>query len=77
MSRNTHDFIKIIQNKSKGEVIKMNKTKLRAVGRSGGKKTLLVALKKSAMVKGRSNEKESANRIQRKIVTEQRNTKKG
>jgi len=78
LSRNTQDFIKIIQNKSKGEVSKMNKIKLRVVGRSGGGGgTLLVALKKSARVKGRSNEKESANSIQRKVVMEQRNTRKG
>lgn len=77
MSRNTQEFIKIIQNKSKGEISKMNKIKLRAVGRSGGKKPLLVALKKSARVKGRSNEEESANSIQGKAVTEQRNTRKG
>jgi len=43
----------------------------------GKKKPLLVALKNSARVKGRSNEEDSANSIQGKAVTEQRNTRKG
>jgi hypothetical protein len=45
----------------------MNKIQLRAVGRRG-KKPLLVALKTSARVKGRSNEEESASSIQGKAA---------
>jgi hypothetical protein len=37
LSRNAQDFIKIIQHKSKGEISKMRKIKLRVVGRNGEK----------------------------------------
>jgi len=77
LSRNTQDFIKIIQNKSKGEVSKDEQNKIKGCREEWEKKTLLVALKNFARVKGRNNEEESANSIQGKAVMEQRNTRRG